>query len=185
MEDRIDHAITFGIRLQQYGRCRIAEERAGRTVRIVDDRRHLVGTHDNDPLARSRLDELRTGRQGEEESAARRRDVVGEGILAACLVGDQVARRREEHVGSNRRTDHHVDRHRIDARLVEQVRDRTGSHIGGTDTLAFEDVACLDTGMRHDPLVIGVDHPAQFVVGENIIGEVLSYARNRSCYLTH
>ena len=37
------------------------------------------------------------------------------------------------------------------------------------DAFAFEDVARFDTGVRHDPLIVGVDHLAQLIVGEDIL----------------
>lgn len=125
------------------------------------------------------------GGQGEQEAAASCRNVEREGVLAASLVGDQVTRRGEEHVGGHRGADHHVNLHGVHPRLIQQIDDRTGAHVGAADTLALEDMARLDTRMRHDPLVVGVDHPAQFVVGEDIFRKVLSHTRNSCCYLTH
>ena len=184
-QDRVDHAVTLGVGLQQHGCRRVAEERAGRTVGVIDDRRHLVGAYDDDPLARAGLDELGARRQREQESAARGRHVECEGILAAGLVGDQIARRREEHIGGHGGADHHIDRHRVYARLVEQVDDGARSHVGTADAFAFEDVARLDTGVRHDPLVVGIDHLAQLVIGEDILRKILSHSRYRCCNLTH
>ena len=185
MQDRIHDSETFGIGFQQHGGGSVAEERAGRTVGIVDDRRHFVGAHDDDLLARAGLDELRAGGQGEQEAAASCRNIERKGVLAASLVGDQVTRRGEEHVGGHRGADHHVNLHGVHPRLIQQIDDRTGAHVGAADTLALEDMARLDTRMRHDPLVVGVDHPAQFVVGEDIFRKVLSHTRNSCCYLTH
>ena len=185
MQDRVDHTVAIGIGLQQYGRCGVAEERTSGTVGIVYDRRHLVGAHDDDPLARAGLDELGSRRQREQESAARSRNIERESILATGLVCDQVTRRGEEHIGGHGGADHHVDRHRVDARFVEQVDDGTRSHVGTADAFAFEDVARFDTGVRHDPLIVGVDHLAQLIVGEDILRKVLSHSRYRCCNLTH
>ena len=184
-QDRVDHAVTLRIGFQQHGSRTVAENRAGRTVRIIDDRGHFVRADDDHLLARTGLDELGARREGEEEAAASRRHVVGEGVLAAGLVGDQVARRREEHVGRHRGADHHVDIHWVHARLVQQVDDRAGSHVGGSHAFALEDMTRLDADMRHDPLVARIDHPAQFVVRQDVIGKVLPHTRNRCCYLAH
>ena len=159
-QDRIHDSETFSIGFQQHGGGGVAEERTGRTVGIVDDRRHLVGAHDDDLLARAGLDELRTGGQGEQEAAASCRNVEREGVLAARLVGDQVTRRGEEHVGGHRGADHHVDLHGVDPCLIQQIDDRAGAHVGTADAFALEDMPRFDTRMRHDPLVVGVDHPA-------------------------
>ena len=45
--------------------------------------------------------------------------------------------------------------HLVHPRLIQQIDDRTGAHVGAADTLALEDMARLDTRMRHDPLVVG------------------------------
>ena len=184
-EDRVDQTQPLGVGLQQHGRSTVAEERAGGAVGVVDDRRHLVGTHDDHLLARARLDVLGAGRQGEEEARAGGRYVVGEGVLAACLVGDQVTRRGEEHVGGDRGADHHVDLHRIDAGLVQQVLHGARSHVGGAHAVGLEDVTGLDAGVRGDPLVRGVDHTAQLVVGQKIVGQVLTHARYGCWNLSH
>ena len=160
MQDRIHDSETFGIGFQQHGGGSVAEERAGRTVGIVDDRRHLVGAHDDDLLARAGLDELRAGGQGEQKAAASCRNIERKGVLATSLVGDQVTRRGEEHVGGHRGADHQIHLHRVYARLVQQVDDRAGTHIGSADAFALEDMARLDADMRHDPLVGRVDHGA-------------------------
>jgi len=59
-------------------------------------------------------------------------------------MGDQVGRRREEHVGRYRGADHYVDVHRIGSRFFEQVVHGALSHIRGAEALAFENVAGFD-----------------------------------------
>ena len=98
--------------------------------------------------------------KGEKEAAARRRNVVCKGVLASRLIGDQVARRGEKHIGSHRSADHQIDLHRVHPRFVQKVDDRAGAHVGGTYALTLEDMARLDADMRHDPLVGRVDHGA-------------------------
>ena len=159
-QDLVQHAVTLRIGFQQHGCGTVAEDRTGRTVGIVDDGRHLVGADHDNLLARSRLDELGARRQCEEEPAASRRNVVCESVFATRLVGDQITRRREEHIGGHRGADHQIHLHRVYARLVQQVDDRAGTHIGSADAFALEDMARLDADMRHDPLVGRVDHGA-------------------------
>ena len=184
-QHRIDDAQTLGIGLQQHGSGTVAEERAGGTVGVVDDRRHLVGADDDDLLGSAGLDELGAGRKREEEARAGGRNVVGESVLASGLVGDEVARRGEEHVGRDGGADDDVDLHGIDAGLVQQVHHGPGAHVGGADALALEDMARTDTGMGDDPLVVGIDHPAQFVVGKQVVGQILADTRYRSCNFSH
>ena len=123
--------------------------------------------------------------KGEKEAAARRRNVVCKGVLASRLIGDQVARRGEKHIGGHRSADHQIDLHRVYSGFVQQVDDRTGAHVGGTYALTLEDMARLDADMRHDPFVGRIDHGAQLFIRKDVIRQILTYTRYRCCYFTH
>ena len=184
-ENLVQNAVSLFIGFQQYGGGAVTEDRAGGTVGVVHDRRHLVGADDHDLLARTRLDEFRTRRKGEKEAAARRRNVVCKGVLASRLIGDQVARRGEKHIGGHRSADHQIDLHRVHPRFVQKVDDRAGAHVGGTYALTLEDMARLDADMRHDPFVGRIDHGAQLFIRKDVIRQILTYTRYRCCYFTH
>ena len=68
--------------------------------------------------------------------------------------------------------DHVIDIVRIELSLFEQVFDGLGPHVGGAECFAFQDVAGLDADTRHDPLVGGIHHATQFVVGKDVIRQV-------------
>ena len=185
MENMIDDAVTFFVGFEQYGRSAVAENGAGFAVGVVDDRRHLVRTHDDHLLAGSRFDEFRSGGQCEEKSAASGGYVVGECLFTACFACDEVSRRREEHVGRDRRADDEIDLFGVHVFLFEQIPYRFDAHVRGAERFAFEDMAGFDADACHDPLVGGIHHTAQFVVGKDVIREVSADACDCSSDFSH
>ena len=89
-DETVDVAIGLGVDPKysdQIGGGAVTEDRAGGTVGVVHDRRHLVGADDHDLLARTRLDEFRTRRKGEKEAEARAAgaDIAGAEELVAKI----------------------------------------------------------------------------------------------------
>lgn len=174
----IQHAVSFFRGFQQHGARSVAEDRACIAVVVVDDRRHLIGSDDDDFLEGSGLDIFRSRVERKQETAASGRQIESERVFHPCFVAGQVGRRREKHVRRDRRADDHLDVERIGIRLFEQVLDGPFRHVGGPQTLAFEDMAGLDSDTGHDPFVGRVHHMAQLDVVQDIVGQIRADARD-------
>ena len=102
-----------------------------------------------------------------------------------CFACDEVSRRREEHVGRDRRADDEIDLFGVHVFLFEQIPYRFDAHVRGAERFAFEDMAGFDADACHDPLVGGIHHTAQFVVGKDVIREVSADACDCSSDFSH
>ena len=73
-----------------------------------------------------------------------------------------------------------VDREGVCARTLQQLLDGLACHVTGTEAFLVEDAAFFDANAGHNPLVGGVDHPAQFLIIQDIVGHVAAYTCDNS-----
>lgn len=71
-----------------------------------------------------------------------------------------------------------ADFRRVDIVLLQQCLEGASCHIGHTDSRLLQYSALLDTDATHYPFVAGIDHTAQFVISQHIIGQIRLYSRN-------
>ena len=163
----------------------VAEEDAGVAVGVVDHRRHLVGSDDDDALVASALYHRAGQVERVEESAAGRRRVHGEGVVHPQSPDDDGGRRGKLVVGSSRGDDKRVDGVGIGSRLLQQLACGLASHVARAQPLLGEDAPLLDADARLDPLIGGIDHARQLLVGEDVVGHVAADTGDDSVYLLH
>src|ERR1700691_536955 len=108
--DEIDqsYGIVFG-GFEDYGARSVAEDHAGCTVGVIDDRRHYVGADDQDSLMSAGRDELRSRLDGVDEGGTGGGDIESPNAVRAQLVLNQAGGRGEKHVGRDRAYDDGVD----------------------------------------------------------------------------
>ena len=71
-DQHVADTVAIFRRLDQHRPRAIAEQHTGRTIGVVEDRRHLVGADHDDFLGAAVLDELRRDRERIEEARAGR-----------------------------------------------------------------------------------------------------------------
>jgi hypothetical protein len=144
----------------------VAEQHAGRAIGVVENARHHVGTDDERVFDRTGGDELATDGERIGEGRTRGADVEAPGVRGADLVLQQARRAREEHVGRDRADDDELDVARRQAGAPDRLEGGLLGQIGGADA-GIDDVALADPGALQDPLVGGVDHLLEIVIGQH------------------
>ncbi len=144
----------------------IAEDDAGRTVGVVDDRRHRIRADHQNLGMNAGLNQLGPHLQGVEKTRARRGKVKTPGAVGTELVLHQAGGRGEEHVGRNRGHDDHLDLAGHDASLGKATPRCFHGHVTGRHA-RLDQVALADAKPLHDPLVRGVYHGRQVGVAED------------------
>ena len=168
----------FAARLDQYGTGAVAEQDAGRAVRIVDDCRHLVGADDDDFAIRAALDELRRDGERINKAGACRLHVEAADIADIGHVADQIGGRGKDEVRRGGGADQQIDIAGRGAGLLQKTAHRLGAHMRGAEPFALEDVAFLDAGALDDPFVAGVHHARQLGIGEHVGRDIAVHAGN-------
>ena len=88
-------------------------------------------------------------------------------------------------VGRGGGHDERVDTVRIGARLLHQKLGGFASHVRSAQSLFGEYAALLDSCTGNDPFIIGVDHPRQFLIVEDIVGNITGDTRDDSVDSSH
>jgi len=166
----------FFARLNQHRSGAVAEQHAGRTVGIVDDRRHLVCSDQHDLAVFAGLDELRSDGERIDEAGARGLHVEAADAVDARHVADEIGRRGEYEVRRRRGADQEVHLAGSGAGLLEESAHRFRAHMRSAQSLALEDVPLFDAGALDDPLVTGVDHLRELGVGKHVGRHVAEHA---------
>ena len=103
--------------------------------------------------------------QGVGKSRARSGKIESPGALAAEFVLHQTGGGRKKHVWSNGGDDDDFNLRRLDAALLEQNFAGLHGQVAGGHSL-FYDVTGTNAGALHNPLVGGLDHFFQVLIGE-------------------
>ena len=180
----IAYALLLGS-LQQHGSGSIAEEHAGLAVGVVDERRHLVSTDDDDLLVAAALNHRRSNVERVEESAASSLKVEGEGVFQPELAQHDAGRGGELVVWGCSGYNQGIDGVGGHTRLVEELARGLAGHVARAKAFLGEDTALLDAYTRRNPLVTGVYHAREFLIGEDIVGHVTSNTSNYRVDLSH
>ena len=175
----VHHAdVIFFRTLYQYGSGTVAKEGASLPVLVVGYRRHLVGTDDNDSLHPAALNHHGSMVERKEESATSSPEVKCVGILQPELSQHDAGCRRELIIGGRGGNDDRINGIRVNVCFTYQLLGGLPCHVTGSETLFAEDAAFLDADTRRNPLVIGIYHARQFLVGEDIVWHVTSNTRD-------
>ncbi len=102
-----------------------------------------------------------------DEPGARRRQVHRRGALVADGVLDQGRRRRHLVVGRERADDDQIDVVRPEPGSGDGSKPGNRGH-AGRRLARPGDAALADTRARDDPFIVGIDHPLEIGVGENL-----------------
>ena len=106
------------------------------------------------------------GVQRVEEARAAGRDVEAPGALDAQLVLHQASGGGIHHVGGDRADDDQIHLLQIEGMRLQQILDRFDGQIAGGNSLV-DQVTLADSGAFQDPLVGGVHHFFQVLIGED------------------
>jgi hypothetical protein len=106
-----------------------------------------------------------------DEARAHRLHVEGGALVDAEAELDLAGAGREGEVGRRGGADHEVDVGRGEPRMIERRARGADAEHRGVSCLG-RDVALLDAGTLHDPLVRRVDHLGQGRIGEDALGQL-------------
>ncbi len=167
------HAGFIG-RLEHHRTGAVTKEHARGAVGEIDVARESVGTGDEHAARPAGLDGGYPCLEREDEAGTRGVDVVrrareAEQRLCKTCGG------REDHIGARGAHDEQIDVSGGDAGISE--RPCGGPNSKMRRCLTFRDDPSLpDAGTRHDPLIRGLDHLLEFLVGEYALRQVRSDA---------
>ena len=154
--------------LQDDGARAVAEEHAGVPVGPVDVPRQDLAADDEDVLGLARLDQAVGEVEGVEKPDTGRAHVGRRRPGRAEVALDEAGGRRKGHVARDRSHEDHVQVLGLHARAFQRLLRRPGAEVGEVLPLG-DDVALLDPGARHDPLVRRVDELLQVRVGQELL----------------
>ncbi len=143
---------VFGGRRYDRGAGPIAKQYAGRTILIVDDRRHHVGSDDERMIMRAGGHELGRRGQGIGKPGAGRPEVEAPGVVGTDLRLHETGSAWEEHVRGHGRHHDEPDVGRGQAGLFDGRQRRLLPKVGRRRPLV-DDVALSDSGALDDPFV--------------------------------
>ena len=156
----------------------VAEEHCRAAVAPVENPREDVAPHNERALAKPAREHPVRLSDRVHEPGATRGEVVGGRILGAELVGKDRAGRRKRHVGRDGCDDDQVEVGGRNACVLERLFGCRQRQVG-EGLLRRSDPALADAGALHDPLVGGVHHRRELVVGHDALGNVRAEARDR------
>src|ERR1700693_5655529 len=109
--------------------------------------------------------------QAIDETRAGRHQVESPGPLGSDTILDQAGRAGEQHVGCDSANDDCIQVAGVDAAVIERNAGSLDGHVG-SGHFGRGDVALHDAGTLDNPLVGGLDHPLQVLVGQNSGGRI-------------
>ena len=157
---------ALGGGFDQHGAGAIAEQDAGGAVGVVDDAAHGVGADHQHLLMRAGGHQVGAGGEAVDEAGAGGDQVEAPGAARAERVLHQAGGGGEEHVRRDGADDDGVDVGGANAALGERATGGFDGHVGGGH-FGGGDVALADAGALDDPLVVGLDHLFEVLVGEH------------------
>ena len=179
MNQRIHDAVAAIVRLEQHRPGTIPEQHARRAVRVVDDRRHLVGADDHYFSRGTVGNELRGDGERIKKARARGLHIEASDIAHANHVADQIGGGGKLQIRCCGGADEQVHLFRLCAGLLQQPAYRFGGHVRGPETFTLQDMTFLDARPLGNPGVAGVDQARQFRIGEQIRRQVAMNGRDR------
>jgi hypothetical protein len=165
------YALFFG-GLDEHGGRAVTEQRAGGAVFVVRHRRHHLGCHHYHLLVHASADVCGGVLQSHDESCACSLHVVAVAGSEAYAMCYYACRGGKAVVGVGRGADYEVDFVKARACAFQQPLHGFDAHVGRTGAFFFKDMALLDSYAGGNPLVVGVDHARQVVVGEYVVRHV-------------
>src|SRR5205807_5159449 len=164
--DKVNQAfgIVFG-RLENYGARPVAEDHAGGTVGVIDDRGHHIRSDHQDSLVCASGDELRSCLHGVDESGAGSGEIESPDARGAEFVLDKAGSRGEQHVGRDCADDDRVHIAGSQATLGKSFFGGLDCEVAGGHAF-FHDVAFANADAGENPVVGGVDHFFKVGVGQ-------------------
>ncbi len=178
--DGVVDAMAVRAGLEQHRAGAVAEQHAGGAVRVVDDRRHLVGADHHDLARLTGTDELRRDGQRIDEARTGRLHIEAADVADSHHVADDVGGGGKHEIRRRGRADQEIDVLRSRRGPLQQAAHRFSRHVRGAEPLPFQDPSLLDAGALGDPGVAGIDHARERLVVEHVGGEVAVYARDGS-----
>ena len=156
----------------------VAEQDAGRAVAPVEQAREHLGSDHQHRLGKPGGDLRVALRQCVDEAGAGRREVVPGHVVGADPLADQRRSGREVVVGAGGRGHDQVELGRVDGGALDRQPCGLGAErcrgVAGCGDPPF-----ADAGALRDPLVAGVDHGGDLVVGHHAVRHVRADAEQR------
>ncbi len=113
--------------------------------------------------------------QAKEKACTCCRYIEASGIGRSDLLLNEAGRGWEKHIGSCRCHDNEIDFLRRNLGLLHCLERGLGCHIAGVFILCG-DAALLDAGACSDPIVAGIDHAREVLIGQNLFGHITACA---------
>ena len=150
----------------QHGARAIAEQDAGGAVGVIDDAAHGVGADHQHLLVRAGRHQVRADGQAVDEAGTGRDQVEAPGALRADAVLHQAGGGGEQMSGVTVQT---MIASSSVASMPRCASAQRAASIAMSEVAISGrgDVALADAGALHDPLVVGVDHLFQVLIGQH------------------
>ena len=168
---RSSRRAELGLRFQDDGAGAVAEQHAGAAILPVEDARERLGADHDGALELPGLEEVVGDGERVDEARAHRLHVEGRALGDAEPGLDAHGGGREGAIGRGGGADDEIDVDRVDAGAHQRLTRGGDAEIGGQLAVG-SDVALRDAGPLLDPLIAGVDHAGQVVVGHDALGQV-------------
>ncbi len=178
MNQRIHDAVAAIVWLKQHSPGAIPEQDARGAIRVVNDRRHLVGA-DNHYFSRGAVGNELCG-YGEriKKSGARGLHIEASNIAHAHHVANQVGSGGKLQIRRCGGADEQIHFFRLGTGLLQQPTNCLSGHVRGPETFALQNMTFLDARAFGNPGIAGVDKPRQLRIGEQIWRQVAMNGRD-------
>ena len=157
----------------------IAEEYASRAVRVIDDARHGIGTHDEHLSVRSGRTQVSGCSQTVDKAGAGGADIEAPRAGRAQSMLHKTRSRRKHVVRSDCADENRVEFRRLESGARESRPTGFDRHVGRCH-IRSRDVALANSRSIDDPRIAGVDHFRQIVVGQQTGRRITANGRDAS-----
>ena len=176
LQNAVFQAVFF-IRLQKDRTGSIAEDHTGGPVGVIEDGGHLVSSHDQHFLVHATHDELASGRKPINESGAGSLKIEGGCVMATQDVSDLCCSGGHDHVWGDRAGQNKIHFRGFYSSLAQCFFSSFYKHFRSAPSFAFQHTAFAYAGSGGDPLIGGIHHSLEDLIGHNELWQVTTYSR--------